>query len=126
MDTNDILWWSHGGKLHGESTKRIEFLHSILTETPGIGLAPVACSWDEVGATVETHPPGKVAYYLYYYGFMRPSFRDYYFDDDTEYIVEVIDTWNMTIENKGIVKGNIRVELPGIEYMAVRIRKTSI
>jgi hypothetical protein len=36
--------------------------------------------------------------------------------------VEVIDTWEMTIKNLGIFKGKFRVELPGKEYMAVRIR----
>ncbi len=34
MDTNDILWWSKGGELHGESPKRIAFLKQILEELP--------------------------------------------------------------------------------------------
>jgi hypothetical protein len=54
---------------------------------------------------------------------MRPSFRDYYFNDNKEYQVEVIDTWEMTIKNCGTFKGKFRVELPGKEYMAVRIRE---
>ena len=35
--------------------------------------------------------------------------------------MEVIDTWNMTIEDRGTAKGRFRVELPGREYMAVRL-----
>jgi hypothetical protein len=35
---DDVLWWGHGGKLHGESPERIKFLLNILNETPGIGL----------------------------------------------------------------------------------------
>ena len=62
-------------------------------------------------------------YYLFYYSFMRPSFREFYFDDNTEVDVEVIDTWNMTIEDRGTHKGRFKIELPGREYMAVRIRK---
>ena len=37
VNPEDILWWSHGGKLHGESPARIRFLHEILTQTPGLG-----------------------------------------------------------------------------------------
>ena len=32
-----VLWWSHGGKLHGESHKRFQFLMDIWKETPGGG-----------------------------------------------------------------------------------------
>ena len=46
---DDVLWWSHGGKLHGESWKRFGFLLDILKETPGYGLAPCQRSWDEIG-----------------------------------------------------------------------------
>lgn len=35
MNPDDILWWSHGGKLHGESYKRFDLLHAIMSETPG-------------------------------------------------------------------------------------------
>jgi hypothetical protein len=36
----------------------------------------------------------------------------------------VIDTWNMTIaEREGNFEGTFRVELPGSQYMAVRMTK---
>jgi hypothetical protein len=38
MHPDDILWWSHGGKLHGERPERIKFLLNLLYETPGLGL----------------------------------------------------------------------------------------
>ena len=41
LNKEDVLWWSHGGILHGESHKRFHLLHQIMEETPGIGLAPV-------------------------------------------------------------------------------------
>ena len=40
-----------------------------------------------------------------------------------EYSVDVIDTWNMTVENKGIFKGSFRIVLGGKPYMAIRITK---
>ena len=119
---DDILWWSHGGELRGESPARIAFLRRVLSETPGLGLMPIKAAWDETAATAE-QTLGSSGYYLFYYGFMRPSFRDFYFDKEHEYHVEVIDTWNMTIEDQGYHKGRFRVQLPGKEYMAIRIRR---
>lgn len=123
MNENDILWWSHGGVLHGESPERFKFLQKIMEETPAPGLCPAPNgSWDETAGTIDDITKAG-EYYIFYYSFMRPAFREYYFDEETPYEVEVIDTWNMTIENRGIHKGKIRVELPKREYMAVRIRK---
>lgn len=122
----DILWWSHGGELHGESPERIRFLLGILKETPGIGLDPAKgdprLNWDDPAATA-TDVAYQGKYYLIYFGNFRPSFRDYYLDDDYDYEVEVIDTWNMTIDKLGRFRGKFRVNLPGREYMAIRIRR---
>lgn len=121
---DDVLWWSHGGRLYGESWKRVKFLHRILCETPGIGLAQKQREWDEICAVPEEpHAAARTGYHLIYYSFMRPSFRDFHFDDENEYAVEVIDTWNMTIEKAGTFKGKFRVKLPGRPYMAICIRK---
>ena len=128
MNENEVLWWSHGGVLHGESPKRFHLLKDILEETPGCGLAPWENTrWDEVCGVPENefHKPVK-SYYLFYYSFMRPSFRDYYFDDETEFSVRVIDTWNMEVTDAGTHKGRFRIELPGRQYMAVQIRKTDL
>jgi hypothetical protein len=124
LNPENILWWSHGGELHGESQDRIAFLADILKETPGPGLKKtmIGMGWDEVAATVDSHIP-EGDYYLIYYGFNRPSFRDYHFDDIYTYEVEVIDTWEMTIQKIGRFCGKIHIDLPGKEYMAVRIRR---
>ena len=124
LNSENVLWWSHGGKLRGESHKRFGFLHDILCETPGIGLAPYEIKWDCVSAVPEQEWMLKVkSYYLIYFGFTRPAFKEYYFDDETQFEVEVIDTWNMTIEKRGIKKGKFKVELPSRQYMAVRLKK---
>jgi hypothetical protein len=130
VDPNDVLWWSHGGKLHGESWKRMKFLLDILKQTPGYGLKPYhsepkyggGFTWDDtVAVPEESRYSGQ--YYITYYSIFRPSFRNYYIDDVTEYHVEIIDTWNMTIEDAGVHKGKFRIDLPGREYMAVRFTK---
>jgi len=40
------------------------------------------------------------------------------------YEVDVIDTWNMTVEKvEGVREGTFRVDLPARPYMAVRVRR---
>ena len=127
MNDKDVLWWSHGGVLRGESHKRFQFLYDILLQTPGIGLCPCEKSpWDEIWAVPEesAQKVKKVKdYYLMYFSFMQPSFKEYYFDDESEFEVNVIDTWNMAIESRGVCKGRFKVELPGRQYMAIQIKK---
>ena len=127
LHEQDILWWSHGGVLHGESHKRFAYLLDVMKQTPGIGLSPYErAGWDEVCAIPDDFVSkyAKVkSYYLYYYSFMRPSFRDFYFDDDTEFHVSVLDTWEMTTEDRGIHKGRFRIALPAKQYMAVQIKR---
>lgn len=119
------LWWSHGGILRGESHKRVQFLLDILRETPGHGLAPHKYSWDEICAVPEKEAGdegGPIRYYLFYYSFMRPSWREFYFDEDSAWQVTVLDTFAMTREERGIFQGHFKVELPGKQYMAIQIR----
>lgn len=115
------LWWSHGNVLYGESPIRLAFLHQILTEVPGLGLDPAGMKkWDDNAATA-AHPKYRDRYYLFYTGNSRPSFREFSFAPDKRYHVEVIDTWNMTIEDRGIFSGKFYIDLPGRQFMALRI-----
>lgn len=128
LSADNILWWSHGGKLKGSSPKRLKFLQEVLKDVPGLGLMPIQASWDEVAATIDDTLEGWSQvhkYYLFYYSFMRPSFREFYFDDHSTFEVEVIDTWNMTIEKVGSFKGKFTIQLPAREYMAIRLRMIS-
>lgn len=121
---DNILWWSHGGELHGESHKRIKFLYDIISQTPCNGLKSGNRDWDCLcGVPQKDDIAEKTGYCIYYFGIMQPSFRDFHLDDDNEYIVEVIDTWEMTISEIGRFKGKFRVPLGSRQYMAVRIRK---
>lgn len=119
------VWWSHGGDLHGESWKRFGFLLDRMNETPGGGLAPaVGGKWQGVCAVPENEPFAPIkSYYLIYYSFMQPSFREFYWDDTTDFAVEVLDTWNCTVTPCGVHRGHFNVELPGRPYMAIRLRR---
>jgi hypothetical protein len=57
-----------------------------------------------------------------YFGLTRPLFRHVTLPYGRRYRVDVIDTWNMTIDSlPGIHEGSFRVDLPGREFMALRI-----
>ncbi len=115
-----ILWWSHGGVLKGSSPKRFKFLLQILEQTPGHGLKQIKRPGEEeIIATVDSVM--EVPYYIYYYSFRRPAFKEFYFDDSREYEVEILDTWHMTMTKCGTYKGRFKIELPRRSYMAVRI-----
>lgn len=121
LHPGNVLWWSHGGELHGESHKRFAFLLDVMKQTPGLGLKRSGSgSWDEVCAEPEERRFAG-SYYLHYYGFMRPSFRDFAMADDAQYDVFVLDTWNMTRTHAGRFSGRFRINLPGRPYMAVQV-----
>lgn len=126
--SDSILWWSHGGTLKGDSPERIAFLKNILSELPTSDLKQgnFPWEWDCVCAVPEDEKIyAETGLRIYYFSFMRPCFRDFYFDDNTEYRVEVIDTWEMKIHNVGIYKGKFRIGLPSKAYMAIRVMKSS-
>jgi hypothetical protein len=122
IDPNDILWWSKGGVLHGESPPRIAFLRKLVEEGPPVGLEPIEISWEW-----DVYAGGKKGndYYLIYFGVHQPKVATLPLPSTGQYKVEVIDTWNMTIKPiEGTFTGKKPIPLPGKPYMALRIQKT--
>ncbi len=125
----EILWWSKGGQLHGDSVSRIAFLRNIIEAAPAPGLSPLGLDatarqvvpdgiWNKVAA-------GHVGtdYYLFYFATHQPRFREFVLPDG-DYRIDIIDTWNMTIDQvMPSASGRVRLELPRRKYMAVRIEK---
>lgn len=118
LHPDDILWWSKGGRLYGTSPERIAFLRGILEEGPPDGLELLKSEWKAPAGGIQDE------YYLFYYGFNQPGYQMYNMNPGIRYKVDVIDTWNMTIEPQpGLYEGAFRIELPGRQYMAVRLQK---
>lgn len=125
LNDEDILWWAHGGKLHGESYKRFGFLKEVMEEVPG-SIAPLNNEWDSTCAISQFEVDAEEkSQYIFYYGFQRPGYRDFYINDETEYAVDVLDTWDMTIRFAGVFHGKFRIALPSKQYIAVRLRKAT-
>lgn len=116
---DDVLWWSKGGDLKGESVPRLRFLRTILEQTPSdaAGIDPLPSDFDFPVGGVE----GR--YYLVYFGFAQPSLRTFSFPAGTRFRADIIDTWNMTVtELPDVYEGTFTVPLPGRPYLAVRLR----
>jgi hypothetical protein len=117
-DPGDILWWSKGGVLHGQSPARIAFLRKILEEGSPEGLSPMPDSW------VWDHVAGgqRGDYRLFYFGEHQPHEWSIGVPQKTSFKVAIIDTWNMTVTPQDkVYPPGARIELPGKPYLAVRI-----
>lgn len=115
---NEILWWSKGGALSGESPSRIAFLKKIIEHTPTGRLEPLESDWDVPRAGIEGE------YYLYYFGSSQLKFRYFNMTPGYHFKAEIIDTWNMTIESvPGALEGKFCVHLPGRPYIALRLTR---
>jgi hypothetical protein len=119
LDVHDILWWSKGGVLHGESPRRIAFLRGIVESGPAEGVAPLAGAYYPcIARTGE--------YYLYFLDYHQPALADFDLPAGVRFTAEIIDPWAMTItQTDGTYSGKCQVKMPGREMLAVRFRKSA-
>jgi len=149
VNPEEVLWWSKGGRLRGESAARIAFLRGIFEQAPD--LTPVE-KWDmehiklmeggferlfadfrkDEDMSILAGALGSEAcgynrekgYYLFYFGMHQPTSQVINLGERT-FQVDVIDTWNMTVETAfERASGQTRVLLPGRKFMAMRLQKT--
>jgi hypothetical protein len=137
LSPDEVVWWSKGGTLRGESPPRIAFLRQILEDAPSGGLDPID-KWQSTNLVGR-----KGEYYLFYLG--KESPREWAVelpragqDAPISLRAEIIDTWNMTItpiDRTFLVKPSGRytltpedrpkIKLPGKPYLAIRLRKVT-
>ena len=116
-DPQEILWWSKGGVLKGQSAARIAFYRRILEQTPAPELSPTnVVTGGFASAGVENE------YYLAYTGVHQPRSLTFTLPEGLSYRAEIIDTWNMTITPvDGIYRSQFEIYLPAQPYIAVRV-----
>ena len=117
--SSDILWWSKGGVLRGESPERIKFLRQIIESAPPhLKIIPLFTWMPFSCIGIENE------YYLGYLNDAQPRSIVINLPRNSTFKVEIIDTWNMTITPvEKTFSGRSLIELPGKPYMAVRITK---
>jgi hypothetical protein len=139
-NASNVLWWSKGGVLHGQSPPRLAFLRQVLEDSPLEGIDPID-KWQnpEYGGQ-----PGK--YYLIYLGKSQPPSWEFklpkplggggILEDGMKFKIEILDTWNMTVTPvAGIFTlkrisdyfygdhADRQIELPGRPYIAIRVKR---
>jgi hypothetical protein len=121
LHPDDILWWSKGGVLHGESPARIAFLRKIWEETPLVGAEPLQLDWNNPGRV-----GSKNEVFLHYFGIYAPGRWKLTLPENAAYRIELIDTWEMTIEPvEGLYRNGDYVTLVSKPYQAIRITKSA-
>ncbi|EJL58572.1 hypothetical protein PMI09_00283 [Rhizobium sp. CF122] len=139
----DLIWWAKGGELRGEAWKRIGFLRDLLEADVKHGLEPLGTigewPWSRVSGALD----GDGDFRLIYLGEHQPVIWSSGLPlDGTDYDVDIIDTWEMTItpaekvaapvphptRHGAIVRGGkpdaaFGVVIPRKPYQALRVRR---
>ncbi|WDR06010.1 DUF5060 domain-containing protein [Devosia rhodophyticola] len=148
----ETIWWAKGGKLVGQSPKRIAFLRRILEEGPDKGLEPMPHTghyritmgggldvvtlpeltrpmpgeedWKRVGIHYATAGQAH-QYYLSYFGVNQPGEASVVVPPDEHYRATLIDTWEMTETEiaPDVVRGDV-LHFPAKPFQAFLLRRT--
>jgi hypothetical protein len=123
-----VLWWSKGGELRGESPARIAFLRSILEESGLHGLVPEATGLQEyLHGFIQGGHDGLCGngkdYFLAYFGDRQSGKRSCNLGEGS-CRVDLIDTWEMTVQTLGTFRGSCEITLPRKPRIALRFVKT--
>jgi hypothetical protein len=140
LSPSNVLWWSKGGVLHGQSPPRLAFLRQVLEESPAEGIDPI----DKWQNPQYGGQPGK--YYLIYLGKSHPASWEFklpkppqgggVLEHGMKFKAEILDTWNMTVtpvsgiftleKETDYFYNDLharKIELPGLPYIAIRIKR---
>ncbi len=133
----DTIFWAKGGKWRGESWKRIPFTRTILESLPN------ALQMADISRDPQTATAGDGCYLVYFgksmqdaWTFNLPAKNANYkkLEPGKKFKVEVIDTWNMTVQTypEIIETGPVtdyrlydvkyrNIRLPYVPYLLLRI-----
>jgi hypothetical protein len=137
LSPDDILWWSKGGVLKGQSPARLAFLKKVLEDSPAEGIDPIE-GWPNAECAGQ---PGK--YYLIYFGKSTPSLwelllpadKNGALEDGMKFKAEILDTWDMTVtpvtriftvkktDGPFFNDSSRSMDLPGKPYIAIRLTR---
>jgi len=119
--SDDVLWWGKGGKLKGKSPPRIAFFRKIMEDVPIVEMVPTLIKTDKSrgneGVCFVLAKPGHVylGYTLNKGGLIRFNLTG-----NTDYKIELIDTWNIKVRDMGTAKPGIYTYKTTAKYQAVR------
>ncbi len=108
-DSTEVRWWAKGGNLVGESPERIKFFRSVMEQAPVKEMTP---------ELIDNGDPGNLNNNIYIFSKPVEYYMVYVADadqtieinlaGDTDYKMDIIDTWNMQIiEQSSEEPGNL-------------------
>ena len=113
---DEVVFWAKGGELRGESLPRIAFLRELIAASPTGRIDALPSQFDAVWGGAA----GR--YVLIHFGRGRPRFRDVPVPEGHRARIDVIDSWNRTVERlPGIHEGIVRVDLPARPHIVLRL-----
>lgn len=117
--TKRPIWWAHGGKLYGESQKKINFLYNLLKENGFDWVKPQATSDPTWELAVGSTPDEKK--WIVYIGENQPEFEILSFlPKGKKYSAKLINAWDETIEEfDQEVQNDKYIHLPRKNYQAL-------
>ncbi len=125
-----VIWWSHGGTLHGTSPARIGFLRNLLERTVAVsgpqraGLESQANPYYLNAAALEQSGK-KAEEILYYFDLHQPIFYEFPLPAGS-FTAELIDPWKMeAMPLQGTFSGTAKVKLSGKPFQAIRFKRSS-
>lgn len=125
LDANDILWWSHGGVLHGTSPAKIAFLRKLLEDTIALGPGPIGFTNFADDPMAARRANDSVLFY--YFDEHQPAEGAFQLPDGKTYSAEYIDTLQLTrTPLPGEYSGTAQVKLPGTPWGSIWFRQKGI
>ncbi len=125
LDPNDILWWSHGGVLHGSSPARIAFLRKLLEETIAVGSGPIGFTnfhQEPMGARRSNN-----SVLFYYFDEHQAAEGTFPLPEGKTYTAEYVDTLLLTrTQLPGEYSGSADVKLPGTPWGSLWFRQKDL
>jgi hypothetical protein len=116
LHPQEILWWSKGGTLHGQSPARLAFYRQLMEQYAAGGLDPASGVF---GGNFAQAGRGQ-DYYLVSFGMHQPGRMPVTLPEGSSYRLDLIDTWEMTVTTLGIFSGSVEVDLPSRPYLALQ------
>jgi len=125
LSPEDILWWSHGGVLHGSSPEKIAFLRKLLEETIALGPGPIG--FTSIGEDPAAAKRMNDAVIFYYYDEQQPAEETYTLPEGKTYTAEYIDTVKLTrTPLEGEYAGQATVKMPGTPWGSLWFRQKGV
>ena len=120
-DSTEVRWWAKGGLLIGESPERIAFFKSIMEQAPVFEMTPTFFdNGDPKNMNTNIYVLSKKGEYYLTYVAEADLTIELNLVGDTNYKMDIIDTWNMKIVEQTSVDPGIFKYVTVAPYTALR------